>query len=73
MTPIGKAERELKDFLEKNPHLKEYQKEVERRLIKAFTTENRMEVLKFMLDGCNIALSKELRKISNIARSVKEE
>ncbi len=45
-------------FLKEHPELAEYQKEIRSRLLKAGNIENRIEVLKFMLEERVLALEK---------------
>lgn len=63
---VEEAEKDLKDFLEKHPHLKEYQKEIDRRLKLAVTPELRQTVLQFMMVDRLISLGNELAKVSSV-------
>lgn len=60
---LKKAQQALADFLKQRPHLIPYQKEVDRRLSKAPTFKNRVEILQFMTAERLDALGKEVAKL----------
>lgn len=62
MDRLLKAAIDKRDaFLKEHPELAEYQKEIQRRLSKAGNMENRIEVLKFMLEERTLALNETVR------------
>ena len=54
---IRECQNEIDRLLEERPEYCDYQKEIERRLEKAVTTENKIEVLKFMIEDRRVALA----------------
>ena len=59
-----RAIKERDSFLEKHPHLKEFQKEIDRRMRGAGSFENRMAILMMMIDGKMAELRENLEELS---------
>ena len=53
-------------FLKQNPEYREYQKEIDRLLVKAGSMENRMAVLAMLMEGNLIELHQQLQKLNAI-------
>lgn len=58
------AEREA--FLEKHPHCRSFQREIDRVLDKAGSPENRMTVLAMLMEGKLLELHHKLKKLNGI-------
>lgn len=72
LSQLEKAERDLREFLEKHPEFKEYQEEIERRLSKEPSIEGRMNILRFMMSERLDALKVEMCKLQNVTEGVKK-
>ena len=72
MKSVEEAKKDLEDFLEEHPHLREFQKEIDRRLKKAVTPENRRGVLTFMIEERKAALSQALNVLSYQLNELRE-
>jgi hypothetical protein len=70
---LEKAKKNLRDFLNKNPELKEYQEEMDRLLALAITPENRLSVLQFMMADNLNKLAGELTKLQKVLLEVRRE
>ena len=64
---LGKTARKERDaLLERRPELREFQKEIDRRLENAGNLENRMAVLGLMIEANLNELQKHLLRLSDI-------
>jgi len=63
MNTVEKAEKQLQDFLEENPHLKKEQEKIDKILNKT-PKDKRLEVMAIMLANSTIELNNSILKLS---------
>lgn len=61
------AKQRLNAFLEANPHMQEFQKEIERRLSGAGSAHNRMVILKMMMEAKLLELRNALKGLVDVS------
>ncbi len=67
ITPLEKAEKDLKDFLEENPQLKSFQAEIDSHLSKIEGSRERMMMLNEMLLNNITLINQQFKEIEEIA------
>jgi hypothetical protein len=69
---MTKAEHELKLFLEENPHMVPYQLKLQASLLKCETVEDRLNVLKYMLEDILLEWQIETENLKRIVDKLSE-
>ena len=68
-TELQVAQAKLEEFLQRNPHMRAYQEEIDRRL-NAAKPEERMEILGIMMAEATQKLSSKLNELVETLRQV---
>lgn len=63
---LDKLLKQRESFLKENPHLVEYQNEIDRLLDGAGSTENRLETISIMLQTKLVELQNNLKELGNM-------
>jgi hypothetical protein len=73
MRTLDEALAKREEYLAENPHLREYQSEINRILDNSGDTAARMEVLGMLMQGKLLELQSELQKLKEAISCQKEE